>query len=71
VVEEDQNLAAFQAALLELLARHTEPGELRRVLCEDPRFEAYRGYVEGFDGRMVGVADALVERWGERGTAGE
>ena len=60
------DLARFQAALLELLARELPPEEIIRRLREDTAFAPYRSYVETFEPRFLEVASALVKKWGVR-----
>jgi hypothetical protein len=62
----DDDLAAFQAALLELLAGELPIEEIQRRLRRDPAFERFQGYVDGFEPRMIEVAAALVKTWGKR-----
>lgn len=64
--EEDRDLAAFQAALLELLASGLPPEEMQRRLRQDPAFTPYRSYVERFELRTLETAAALVKKWGRR-----
>ncbi|MBA4064165.1 MAG: hypothetical protein C0501_10715 [Isosphaera sp.] len=68
---DDDDLAAFQAALLDLLDRNLPAEELRRRLRDDPAFAAFRGYVETFEPRMLAVAADLVKKWGRRSGSGE
>ncbi len=63
---DDDDLAAFQAALLDLLDRGLPAEEVRRRLRDDPAFAAFRGYVEAFEPRMLAVAAELVKKWGRR-----
>ena len=60
------NLAAFQAALLNLLAKDLPPAELRHRLTADPAFAPYQDYIATFEPRMVEVAAELVKKWGVR-----
>ena len=65
--EEDQHkLAAFQGALLNLLAEDLPSEELRRHLTTDPAFAPYQDYIATFEPRMVEVAAELVKKWGQR-----
>jgi hypothetical protein len=59
-------LAAFQAALLELLALDLAVEEMQRRLREDATFAAFRSYVDEFEPRMIIVASELVKKWGRR-----
>lgn len=60
------NLAAFQAALLHLLAEDLPPEEFRRRLKSDAAFEPYQDYIATFEPRMIEVAAELVKKWGRR-----
>lgn len=62
----DAELAAFQSALLELLAQPLTPAEIARRLQTDPAFTAHRDYIGSFDPRMIEVAALLVKKWGRR-----
>ena len=64
----DARLAAFQAALLELLAQGLSPEEVIARLRSDAAFAPFADYVETFEPRMVEVAAALVKKWGRRAT---
>ena len=57
-------VAAFQNALLTLLAEGQSEEAIRAKLRDDPVFADFREYVEGFDPRMIRVAVALVAKWG-------
>lgn len=61
----DDALAAFQAALLELLAQDLPVEEVMRRLRHDPAFERFRDYVDSFEPRMIEVAAGLVKKWGD------
>jgi hypothetical protein len=58
-------LAAFQAALLDLLAQDLPPEAMQRRLREDAAFAGYQAYVQGFEPRMLAVAVELVKKWGK------
>ena len=59
-------LAAFQAALLKLLAEDLSAETLSRRLREDAAYAGFREYVDGFEPRMLAVAAELVKKWGKR-----
>jgi hypothetical protein len=59
----DDALAAFQAALVELLAQDLPVEEVQRRLRHDPAFERFRDYVDSFEPRMIEVAAGLVKKW--------
>jgi hypothetical protein len=67
----DDELARFQAALLELLARDLPAPALQEHLRDDPAFAGFRAYVDTFEPRMLAVAAELVKKWGRQtpGTA--
>jgi hypothetical protein len=67
----EADLAAFQRALLELLAEPLSPEEMMSRLRSDEVFAPYRDYIETFEPRFVEVAAALMKKWGvrEAGTA--
>lgn len=60
------DLAAFQAALLTLLAEDLSAETRSRRLREDAAFAGYREYVEGFEPRMLAVAAELMKKWGKQ-----
>ena len=60
------DLAAFQSALLELLAQELPADVIERRLREDAVFAEFRTYVETFEPRMLAVAAELVKKWGRR-----
>jgi hypothetical protein len=59
-------LAAFQAALLDLLAQDLPAEEMERRLREDAAFVEFRADVEGYEPRMLVVAAELMKKWGKR-----
>ena len=63
---ESNDLAAFQAALLDLLASPLTPQEMLHHLRTDAAFDPYRDYIDTFELRMVEVAAALTKKWGRR-----
>ena len=60
---DDPELAAYQAALLELLASGVAPAEMQARLAADPAFAPYREYTATFEPRSLEIASALVRRW--------
>jgi hypothetical protein len=65
----EAEIAAFQAALLEILAM--DEGEVRcsvvrSRLKQSPDCVPFADYINGFDESMLGVAVALVRQWGKR-----
>jgi hypothetical protein len=65
--EEDDALAAYQDALVELMIEELPADELARRLRADARTAPFARYVASFDPRCVEVTAALMRRWGDRG----
>jgi len=63
---DDEHLARFQAALLDLLAQGYPPELIIAQLRSDPQLAAYADYVATFEPRMIEVAIELVAKWGRR-----
>ena len=63
----ESNLAAFQAALLEVLAAGGSVAEMRVNLEGAAEACGLADYVRSFDDRMLRVASVLVRKWGEKG----
>jgi len=66
----DDELAAVQARLLELLDAHDDPAEVLAALRADPSLAAFADWFDGWDPRMVEVAAELVKKWGRRDRPG-
>jgi hypothetical protein len=64
--EEQDKLAAFQAALLTLLDQEQSAEDMLHTLSTHPQFDHFRSYVESFDLDMVDVASTLVKKWAQR-----
>ena len=64
--DDDEELAVFQAALLNLLEQHLAPTEVLRCLRSDPSLAGFHDYIDSFEPRMIEVADALLQKWGRR-----
>lgn len=62
-MDDDADLAAWQAGLLEVLARGGDPKEAKAALSEN---KTYASYVETFDLRMMELGMSLVAKWGRR-----
>jgi hypothetical protein len=61
----ETEIAAFQAALLEILA--TEGGNsVRSRLEQSPDCVPFADYIDTFEDPMIEVAVALVRQWGKR-----
>ncbi len=63
---QDDGLAAFQAAMLELFIADLPPEEAVRRLQSDPAFASYRGWIDTFEPRMIETAASLVRKWAKR-----
>ncbi|MDI1476419.1 hypothetical protein [Polyangium sp. y55x31] len=63
---DDPELAAYQAALLELLEQGLDAAELSARAREDPALAPFREYIDRFDPRCVEIATVLVKAWGRR-----
>lgn len=61
-----QDLAAFQAALLEYLDKGESAEDILARLRTDPALTPYAEYIDTFELRMLGVASELVRKWGRR-----
>lgn len=60
-------LAAFQARLLETLYSGVEPETMIKRLLKEPHItEPMRQYVSCVDSRMLVVASELVRKWGQK-----
>lgn len=65
----DPELAAFQAAFLEALDRHTHAADVLAALRADPAAAPYRDWLARLDPAMLEVAASLVSTWGVRRSA--
>ena len=65
-MQSPEELAAFQDALLELLAQDLPVERIREKLRDDPVFAAFRDYAAGMEPRMLEVAVELVKKWARR-----
>jgi hypothetical protein len=59
----EEELANFQAALLELLDTQQDLKDMRSQLQQNPAFAAFQEYLNTFDDKMLGVAAELVKKW--------
>ena len=64
--EAEQQLADFQAALLEILDRFEDSAEILRELRALDLLPEYRDWVNSFDPAMTEVAALLTKKWGVR-----
>jgi len=63
---QQERIANFQCALLELLAQSLTPQEIQQRLENDAAFAPYAEYVATFELRMIEVAAELTKKWGRR-----
>ncbi len=61
-----QQLAEYQATLLELLSKYDTIDEIQSHLRTDAPLALYRHHAESFEPRMIEVAAELTKRWGRR-----
>lgn len=62
---QDQDLADFQAYLLETLSTHDTSEEILSQLSSQPLDEGLGSYINTWDPNMVDVAATLVKKWGQ------
>jgi hypothetical protein len=60
----EEELANFQAALLELLDTQQDLKDMRSQLQQNPAFAPFQEYINTFDDKMLEVAAELVKKWG-------
>jgi hypothetical protein len=63
---DEHELARYQAALLELLARDLPTEAMHASLRENAAYAEFRAYVAAFEPRMLTVASELVKKWGKQ-----
>lgn len=66
--DEQQLLADYQDALLDLLGQELLADEILHRLKTDSRFEHFREYIDSFELPMVEVGAILVKKWGRKAT---
>lgn len=64
--DEDPELAAFQACLLEVLHRHVDATAILSALEQSEATRPFRDYIDGFEPEMLEVAAILVKKWGQK-----
>lgn len=64
--ESEQQLAAFQAALLDILNRFSDPVDIHRELDALALPDDYQKWVRSFDWKMTEVAALLTQKWSVR-----
>jgi hypothetical protein len=62
----DDELAAFQAMLLDLLASCGDPAMLLAQLANCDESQPFADYVRQMEPRMLEVAALLMQKWGKR-----
>jgi hypothetical protein len=63
---EDEELAAFQEALVELMMLELPAPELMQRLRADARTAPFADYAAALDARCVEVTSVLQRRWADR-----
>ena len=66
--DEDPELAAFQACLLEVLHRHRDADSILAALRDSAATRPFAGYLDGFEPEMLELAALLVRKWARRST---
>lgn len=61
---QEQDLADFQAGLLEILSTQVSAEEILTQLSSQPLDEGLASYISTFDPHMVDVAATLIQKWG-------
>lgn len=61
---DDRELAAFQACLLDALYKHETAAAILAALVDSKATLPFRDYIGGFEPEMLEVAAALVKKWG-------
>jgi hypothetical protein len=62
----DDELARFQAVLLDVLASCDAPSDLPSQIAQRDDSKAFGEYVAAMEPRMLEVAAALMKKWGKR-----
>lgn len=62
----EQDLADFQAYLLETLSTQNTSAEIFTQLSSQPLDEGLASYIHTLDPNMVEVAATLIKKWGQR-----
>ncbi len=65
-MRDDVQMAAFQAAMLELLDSPLSASELKDRMLAHPASAPFRDWVAQWDLRCVETAGLLVKQWGRR-----
>ncbi len=62
-MEDDDELARFQLALLTLLHQESNLAEIMRRLKSDEAFAPFRSYIDTFDPRAIEIAAEITKKW--------
>ncbi len=63
MTQAQQQLADFQAALLDLFHQGLTTDEVRQRLSDESVFAPYHAYIQSFEPRMLTVAIELTKKW--------
>jgi hypothetical protein len=63
---QENEIATFQASLLEILSTQSSPLQILMTLQELSTPNAMAEYIATFDPRMIQLAADLVQQWGRR-----
>ena len=63
---DDENLAAFQNAFLEILLRLEHSDDLKAALLADPDCQSMKSWIESMSPKMLETAAGLVKKWGSK-----
>lgn len=69
--DQDQELADFQACLLDVLHKHHHAEEIMAALNASVATLAFRDYISTFEPEMLEVAALLVKKWGVKSSEEE
>ncbi len=64
--DEDPELAAFQACLLETLHQHTDAASILTALRNSESTQPFVDYINSFEPEMLELAALLVKKWGRK-----
>lgn len=64
--DEDPELAAFQACLLETLHQQTDAASILTALRNSEATQPFADYLNSFEPEMLELAAILVKKWGRK-----
>lgn len=67
--DEDPELAAFQACLLETLHQQTDAASILTALRNSEATQPFADYLDSFEPEMLELAALLVKKWGRKATS--